>query len=695
MGPQEVVFLGLLVQHQFLTPDQFPPLLLAGPPEDVAALVGRILGRGLFPPEARGPLLDLAATVGRDGDTPMSADVALRRGAALDALRAVRAAGLVHDVLGPTTPRLPVAAPSPAPTPVPGAGPRPGQEWGDFRIEAEIDRGGFGTVFRAADLRSGRTVALKVLTAGLAAQPDERGRFRREGKLACGLRHPHIVPVHEAGECDGRLYLAMELIAGEPLDHVLKRMGRLPVRAAVRIVAQVCSAVAYAHACDVLHRDIKPGNILLSPRWGETFGQTEGTQRLESVFGACESLLLGGGPAPAPWPLLADFGLARSMRPDEVTQFHTATGDVMGTLGYMSPEAADSDRLRVGVRSDVYSLGATLYHLVTGHNTFTATSQQRLLARIRREEPASPRLRVPDLPADLDTIILTALRHRPEDRYATADEMLADLLALAAGRPVARPRPANKRRITVHHPQDDSEMAVIPAGDYVIGSLHGDPNEQPPHGVRLAGFLIDVHPVTVGQYERFLADVPRAGHRTCHPDEPRDHEHTPATWSEARRAGMEMPVQGVDWWDAYAYAAWAGKRLCTEAEWEVACRAEAETEFAHGNDPRPLQLYAWYDRNSGGKPHPVEELAPNAWGLYDMHGNVAEWCADWYDERAYTSPGADRGAGPDHGTHRVYRGGGFSASSLMQRCAHRTGLAPGKRIRILGFRCARSAGGQA
>jgi len=214
-------------------------------------------------------------------------------------------------------------------------------------------------------------------------------------------------------------------------------------------------------------------------------------------------------------------------------------------------------------------------------------------------------------------------------------------------------------------------MALIPAGDFNMGSnTYSD--EQPIHVVHLDAFYIDMYEVTFAQYDAFCDATGRS--------KPYD-----SGWGRGTR-----PVVNIDWNDSKAYCTWAGKRLPTEAEWERACRAGTDTVYGFGADAGLLGSYAWYSSNSGDMTHPVGEKLPNAFGLYDMHGNVWEWCADWYDTGYYAVSPPNNPQGPASGTYRVLRGGSWFDADLILRSANRSdvlGVPASYNINI-GCRCA-------
>ncbi|MEZ6091962.1 MAG: serine/threonine-protein kinase [Pirellulaceae bacterium] len=283
---------------------------------------------------------------------------------------------------------------------------------GEYRIVREIGRGGMGVVYEAVQESLGRRVALKVLPQSVLWMPGVVERFRREAGLVAKLNHPGIVPIHTCGCTDGTLYFVMRIIDGPSLNRlVAQRQAKMDEANGIEpffepswvasIGKQVAEALDYAHRLDILHRDIKPGNLIL-----------EGDHHV----------------------LLSDFGLAKSENADAGI---TTTGDLIGTLRYMPPEAIDGHWSRA---SDVYSLGVTLYELLTLRSAFKSSTHIPLVREVIRIEPPRPRFINPDIPRDLETIILKAMSKSPGDRYATAGELAEDFGRFLDQRPVsARP----------------------------------------------------------------------------------------------------------------------------------------------------------------------------------------------------------------------------------------------------------------
>jgi WD40 repeat protein/tRNA A-37 threonylcarbamoyl transferase component Bud32 len=274
---------------------------------------------------------------------------------------------------------------------------------GKYQLVEKIAHGGMGVVYRAWDTQLGRYVALKMIRAGELASEADVQRFYKEAKAAAQLDHPGIVPVFDVGEHEGRHYYVMGLVEGPSLARRVHKKP-LPPTEAADVMKRVAEAVAYAHGKGIIHRDLKPGNILL-----DEAGQ----------------------------PKVTDFGLAKMVQ-DESNL--TLTGQVVGTAAYMPPEQAAGRSTVVGPVSDVYSLGATLYCLLTGRPPFHAATSTETLRQVLDREPVSPRQLNPAIDRDLETICLKCLQKEPHKRYGSATELAEDLGHRLAGEPIdARP----------------------------------------------------------------------------------------------------------------------------------------------------------------------------------------------------------------------------------------------------------------
>jgi serine/threonine protein kinase len=258
-----------------------------------------------------------------------------------------------------------------------------------YTIEGEIGRGGMGVVYRARDERLQRRVAIKVLPPELAFQQDIRERFTREAQTAARLSHPHIVPIHTVGEGDGLVYFVMGYVDGESVAARIRRRGRLPVEEARRIMKETADALSAAHSVSIIHRDIKPDNILL-----------EGTRGRVMV---------------------TDFGIAKALSSTSGATL-TGIGVAIGTPAFMSPEQAAGER-DIDGRSDLYSLGIVTYQMLTGELPFSAPSVAGILMKQITEAAPDLRRRRPDIPEDLALAVARCLEKDPENRWATADAL--------------------------------------------------------------------------------------------------------------------------------------------------------------------------------------------------------------------------------------------------------------------------------
>lgn len=630
----------------------------------------------------------------------------------------------------------------------------PIRQLGDFRISREIGRGGMGVVYLAEELPLGRKVALKVLRSHFARWEPSVARFRQEARAAAKLQHPGIVPIYRFGEENGIHYISTEYIEGITLDEKLSRVRRLqdggasdpvsepsvslpshrsgsafaepvPVpkssvlrsdtylKASAGIIAAVAEALEYAHEHGVIHRDVKPSNILID---------TEGK------------------------PRLADFGLAKNLDDQTVSR----TGDIAGTLLYMSPEQAMPDRGKLDHRTDIFSLGIVLYEILTLRRPFEGGSVHQILDEVATKDPKLLRAVNPKVPRDLETICRKAIEKKPDDRYQRAGDLAADLTNFIAGEPIrARPlgfvrrtgRFARKHRavavagcigilallagiliarsqlsrearlsVTANHvgasvhlrefnirtrmlgeskllgvtpltgvsvpvgyyrivvavdgvgfaemtrllevrrtyelyaqirPTEDvvAGMQHMPAGKAIVGQAKGTWAGHENREVVLDAFWIDPAEVSNREYKEFLDDTSRPW---------------PALWGgQYRRDWGDLPLVGITWTEAQAYAEWAGKRLPTDIEWERAARGSAGRTFPWGSEGESIRELAnvlkdenraWTDVSEltdaselkgllqyyqdsvvpvTGLPGGLRDVTPD--GLYHTLGNVIEW----------------------------------------------------------------------
>jgi serine/threonine protein kinase/tetratricopeptide (TPR) repeat protein len=356
------------------------------------------------------------------------------------ALRYPQVASVLPQVL-PVLRMFRSLAPGNEPDLVPPAAPG---NLGEFQLIREIGRGGMGVVYEATQVSLGRRVALKVLPTAAGADTKQLARFQIEAQVAAALHHPHIVPIFAVGCDQGVHYYAMQLVEGRCLAAVLAERrqaepvlsqrgspaceprGQIPPREAAGLAIQAAQALEHAHALGILHRDIKPANLLVDP-----------DGRL--------------------W--VTDFGLACFQGIRDLT----ASGDLLGTVRYMSPEQASGGRI-LDPRSDVYSLGATLYEMLTGRPAFDGNDRQELIRQIASSEPIAPRKLDPSIPRDLETIVCKAMAKEPERRYSTAAELALDLDRFCTDRPILARRPTPAVRLAMwsrRHRTTTAAAAVI------------------------------------------------------------------------------------------------------------------------------------------------------------------------------------------------------------------------------------------
>jgi formylglycine-generating enzyme required for sulfatase activity len=538
-----------------------------------------------------------------------------------------------------------------------------------YRLQRLLKTGGMAYVFAAVDTSLSQLVALKspILSHDEFEAARMSERFRTEIQALQALYHPNINQVIDHGTWDDWLYYAMPYLGGGTLRERLKGTEKPAIREAVDWVLTVARAMAHAHVVGVVHRDLKPANLMF-----------DGHGRL----------------------LVTDFGLALLTDDPERTRI-TRQGDQLGSLLYMSPEQLRGKPERHGPPTDIYSLGVVLYELIALRRPYTGESYDIIRSAILIGKPPKPRSLRPELDLALQSICLKAMSRLIDDRYETM-EHFADALAEYLGRPTQ----AEGAAMLIKHGPEASNvymsgrhrlvMARIPEGEFMMGS-EVDESERPLHRVRISSpFLLGVYPVTQALYATITGSPPLS----------------------LFHGRDENPVETVSWLDAVRFCnllsasdrlkpyyeirsdgrvderGGTGYRLPTEAEWEYACRGGSTSSFHFGDEPEKLDEYGWYQGNSKSSTRKVGQLAPNGFGLHDMHGNVWEWCWDWYAPYPWRSPGEGSSVvdprGPAEGRERVLRGGSFSADIHQMRSAARNSYDPEEPLWYFGFRLARS-----
>jgi formylglycine-generating enzyme required for sulfatase activity/tRNA A-37 threonylcarbamoyl transferase component Bud32 len=534
-----------------------------------------------------------------------------------------------------------------------------------YAVERTIGQGGFAAVYLVRDLSLKRPLAVKVLSPDLLLSATAQERFRREAETIAQLSHPHIVPLHFIGNANDIFYLAMQFVDGESLADRLEREGRIDVEDTARILREVASALDLAHRRGVIHRDIKPHNVLLERDSGRA--------------------------------LVTDFGIARTAENSSLT----ASGMVVGTPTYMSPEQVVGDK--VDHRADLYALGIVGYEMLAGRPPFGgATPTEVLMKRVATPAELVERAR-PDAPPALAAVINRCLQQDPDRRFATAGEMVRALggitpvsgghstvelargtrrarrhlllalgavlvLAAAAGLWVWRGRTPNRAAVPAA-PAMPAGMVPVPGGIYTIGRNDGPLWARPAHQVTLPAFYLDRTEVTVGAYSRFVAATGALPPWNAQPD-------------------SSLPVTGVMWAEAMSYCAWKtppNGRLPTEEEWEAAARGADARRYPWG-----AAWTAGAANTQGGKrsrPAPVGSFprGNSALGIQDLIGNVWEWTRS----PAAAYPGGT--APPRSERMYVIRGGAFNTPDSIADATRRgyepaTGLTRADLV-VTGFRC--------
>ena len=595
--------------------------------------------------------------------------------------------------------------------------PSAGERIGPYELLRRLGGGAFGEVWlvRHLDLRVER--AMKIPT-----DPDYVKQLRLEGQIQFDLKHPHIVETLELDSWHTPPYFVMEYVEGQDLRKVLNARGKLPVPEALGILTQILDALSAAHAMGTLHRDLKPENILLTPD-GRVKVADFGLGKVQAQV--AQSLILSGS-------MVSSEGKS-----------------VSGTFEYMSPEQRRGDP--PDPRDDLYAVGIVGCELLTGsrptgagipsmfrragmgkalcevferaldereHRYGSARDWQAALSASaeapdsRADQPRAGRPAGVDVPSakqqgaeprnsaegrkaprsERETIMLACpscgMRlNAPEGwrgqlakcpgchvriRVSEHDEGFSLVpFGAAHGDPLAAESVGRSTELEIGLGDAKKMLLVrIPAGLFLMGDENGDVNEKPMHRVSFSkAFHMAKFAVTQDQWGAVIGKNP------------------------SQFKGPSQPVDSVSWEDCQVFIRELSHRvgrtfsLPSEAEWEYACRAGTAAKFCFGMDAHELGDYAWYDANSGGATHPVGQKKPNAWGLYDMHGNVWEWCADvWHD--TYAGGPVDGTPWVDGGDQsgRVLRGGSWDALTTFCRCATRGRGSPRFDWSVNGFR---------
>jgi len=571
---------------------------------------------------------------------------------------------------------------------------------GRYRIDSVLGRGGMGIVYRATHIHLDTVCAVKVLHPELVSNQGAIERFRREARAAGRIQHPNAIQVTDFGvAADNVVYLVMELVHGPTLRELMRDEGPMTLERVGPILSQVCAAVQAAHDSGVIHRDLKPDNIIVQSHTGG--------ERIKVL----------------------DFGIAklreRNLAPDSNSLSEpiptentlTEAGMLIGTPQYMSPEQCRARKL--DPRSDVYSLGVVVYEMLAGKLPYSGETPIEIV--VKHIQHDVPRIRdvMPSIPPPIEDIVAKALAKDPDDRFATATEF-SDAFERARDRsrgfheltaaPTLSENHGDLQRVTIEQragkdayvqnikevmsvsgaevrreqrrlfrasylfvllallglgavavflatrssqstagvsngttavpaPNEVEGMVRIEGGRFVMGRDTGDEDERPAHEVDVASFLMDKYEVTNRQYKAFVDSTRRAA---------------PSNWrvnGSYDPAEADFPVTNVTWVDANDYSQWKGKRLPTEAEWEYAARSGSK-EFLYPWGNQFVDGTANVYRPGNSRPAPVGSYAGDSTpsGIFDLAGNVSEWVSD--NLKAYRDGKVDT-------RYRVFRGGNF------------------------------------
>ena len=630
-----------------------------------------------------------------------------------------------------------------------------GQILGRYHILEQLGEGGMATVYKAFDTRLEANVAVKVIrTDNLPQSGVERAlkRFEREAKALAQLNHPNIVKVIDYGEYEDRPYLVMPYLEGGTLKGLMQARGALPWQDAVRLLLPISKALAYAHQRGMIHRDVKPSNVLITDS-GE--------------------------------PMLSDFGVTKIIE-EEATVDLTGTNATVGTPEYMAPEQAISKS--IDHRVDIYALGIVFYEMITGRKPYVADTPLAVLFKQASEPLPRPKQFAPDLPDKVEQIILKALAKKPEDRYQTMGEFAIALetiiettpvvVRIKAAQGVKRATHLQKAMLTAEKSTRSETRNVssptsgIPNSTWIASGVlvmivclllggggvvwtgtllakreststyaytQASPTKQPTpvftasltktlsstetaSSVMTQGGDARVSPIDNMKMVYIPAGEFLMGESDNEFDtqaQPQHKVYLDGYWMDKTEVTQKMytkcvtegkcisrsvemegddhPAVNVYWTDARKYCEWAGRRLPTEAEWEKGARGIDGRIYPWGNEGATCE-YAVIDDGSGpgcGQGYstwPVGSKPKGAspYGLLDMAGNVWEWVADWYGGTYYADSPYENPIGPSSGYEHILRGGPMYLKSGNQSTFVRVRRGIDEGNFDIGFRCSTS-----
>ncbi len=529
-----------------------------------------------------------------------------------------------------------------------------------YEIVRKLGQGSFGAVYLAYDRHMEIEKALKVIPEAVSNDKEAMLSLKKEASIMVKLNHKNIVRVYDFHDSGTIKYIDMEYVDGTSLaDLKLEKPGKKFPEAEVKQYAlQIAEGLAYAHNKKVIHKDIKPQNMMLTK---------EGVIKL------------------------MDFGIAETVHSSMSRLKNTGSS---GTLVYMSPEQLRGKD--VGKEADIYSLGATLYELLSGNPPFY---QGDISYQIINEQ-AEP---IDGVSEQMNSTILKCLEKDRTKRFSDCTGLISVLKEKAGNRknknipvpgepvdverikeegPDMPEKPVSVKTIKERGQKEQSgekkeltddliEMVFVEGGTFEMGSNKGDSDEKPVHKVTVNSFYMGKYEVTQKQWKAIMGNNP------------------------SYFKGDDLPVENVSWNDVQEFIKKLNQttgqhyRLPTEAEWEYAARGGNESRGYKYSGSNNIDEVAWYDKNSGNHTHQVGTKAPNELGIYDMTGNVWEWCSDWYNKNYYRHSPQNNPQGPASGKYRVLRGGSWLNLAGNCRVANRYWYVPDFTYLTIGFRVVR------
>lgn len=604
---------------------------------------------------------------------------------------------------------------------------------GDYLLQKELGQGAFGAVYLAEHRFIKRLFALKALPESICQDPSFVRRFEANVANIAGLEHPNILKIHNVSCQDGRYFVVTDPIVDSlqetmNLDRFLQLKGKsLSEEEIEDLLFQIASALDYAHQAGIVHGSLKLTNVLV-------LAADKGVRLLLSDFGL--NRLVGEGIA-----LLNLYEkIASSFLSSHDFHFEKAaqlSRNFLRSLAFLAPEQKEIEALPAEPKADAYAFGVLAYYMLLRkipEGCYDLPSKllpdykfhwDLLISRCLQNNPnVRPQklalalheyLRAPRT-VSKEMVSLSEVEGKMENINQMAFEFPKEAVSTSAAletspKPILKPqeiaRPQyesdpgaifHQGTLVSHYTPTKVEtneiepiltdMVVIPGGSYLRGSTEGARDEMPRHEIRLPSFALDIHHVTNEQFVRFLLAMGgEKDHNNNDIIRLRDSRIKRSAGKLIIESGYaKHPVVGVTWYGAVAYAKWVGKRLPFEAEWEAAASGgHPEWLFPTGmNIERPQANFFSSDTT------PVMSYPPNSFGLYDMAGNVYQWCQDWYAYNYYDASvlEPDRPTGPPQGVYRVLRGGCWKSLKDDMRCSHRHRNNPGAVNGTYGFRCA-------